>query len=176
MGHSSDNASSVELNSNFNIEDEVWTLWNLFKMKFLVKFDTLKKLVDSTVLSWMGHLDEWVIQVNGGHLSEWVIWANVAFKWRGHSSEWGSFEWMGHSSEGVIQVNGSFVNESFMNGSFTYGSFEWMGHSRVICKWVIWVNGSAETHFQVNGSSSEWVCWKRLSSAKWVTVVIMHPW
>ena len=43
MSHSSDNASLVELNSNFNIEDDVWPLWNLFKMKFQVKFDIFKK-------------------------------------------------------------------------------------------------------------------------------------
>ena len=62
MGHSSDNASLVELNSNFNIEDDVWALRNLFKMKFQVEFDMFrKKLVDSTILSWIGHSSEWVI-------------------------------------------------------------------------------------------------------------------
>ena len=71
MGHSSEwtiqvnGSSSVELNSNFNIEDDVWALWNLFKMKFQVGFDIFKKkLVDSTILSWMGHLSD--------------------FKWMGH--------------------------------------------------------------------------------------------
>ena len=49
MGHSSEwaiqvnGSSSVELNSNFNIEDDVWALWNLFKMKFQVRFDIFKK-------------------------------------------------------------------------------------------------------------------------------------
>ena len=49
MGHSMEwviqvNGSSlVELNSNFNIEDDVWALWNLFKMKFQVGFDIFKK-------------------------------------------------------------------------------------------------------------------------------------
>ena len=43
MSHSSDNASLVELNSNYYIEDDVWAFWNLFKMKFLVNLIYLKK-------------------------------------------------------------------------------------------------------------------------------------
>ena len=50
MGHSSEwaiqvNVSSLELNSNFNIEDVVW---NPFKKK----------------LEWMGHWSEWAQVIN----------------------------------------------------------------------------------------------------------------
>ena len=93
MGHSSERAihlngsSLVELNSNFNIEDDVWALRNLFKMKFQVAliYFKKKKLVDSTILSWMGHSSEWTIQVNGSSSVElnsnsnieddvWALW------------------------------------------------------------------------------------------------------